>query len=286
MTAQRHHSITRRSPGKLEPVKVIDETIGRYGQEIARGDVPGGPSTSQTIMVPSLQRLLSFVPRAEPPDAYRSAIIDENILGKQTLSARVWAFRQLRRFYGLDNQLLLFRALRDLWPADAAGQPLLSVLCALARDPVLRASAALILEAKDGDELAAGDFAAVIEKVFPKAYAESTLRTTSQNLASSWSQSGHLHQEKATRKTRCRTVCTPATIAYALLLGHLQGRRGQPLFETIWTRVLDQPPSHLVDLAATASQLGMLEFRHAGGVVDVTFHELLRPFDGEQGQLS
>jgi hypothetical protein len=44
---------------------------------------------------------------------------------------------------------------------------------------------------------------------------------------------------------------------------------------------LDQPRSHLFDLAAVASQQGMLEMRQAGGVVDVTFHELLRPFDSQ-----
>jgi hypothetical protein len=29
----------------------------------------------------------------------------------------------------------------------------------------------------------------------------------------------------------------------------------------------------------------MLEFRNAGGVVDVTFYQLLRPFDDNQGTL-
>lgn len=265
---------------------MIDETIGHHAQEIVRGDVPGGPSTSQTIMVGSLQRLLSVVPPTGTSEEYRAAVIDANTLAKQTAGAREWAFRQLRRFYGLDPRLLLFRAIRDLWSADVAGQPLLAALCALARDPVLRASSAVILDAEYGAELAATDFADRIEEVFPGAYGGRTLRTTSQNLASSWHQSGHLHAEKATRKTRCRAVCTPATVAYALLLGHLQGGRGQPLFETIWARIIDQPASHLVDLAATASQNGMLEFRHAGGVVDVTFHQLLRPFDDdEQGQL-
>jgi hypothetical protein len=42
----------------------------------------------------------------------------------------------------------------------------------------------------------------------------------------------------------------------------------------------------MFDLAAAASQHGMLELRNAGGVVDVGFRELLRPFDhGGQGRL-
>ena len=55
--------------------------------------------------------------------------MDENVLGKATTSGREWAFRQLRRFYALDPQSLLFRALRDLWEYDPEGQPLLALLC-------------------------------------------------------------------------------------------------------------------------------------------------------------
>ena len=103
--------------------------------EIVRGDLPGGPSTSQTIMVSSLQRLLSLLPPGAPPEVYRSAVMEDNVLGKTTTGGREWAFRQLRRFYALDPRALLFRALRDLWLDDASGQPLLALLCATAREP-------------------------------------------------------------------------------------------------------------------------------------------------------
>jgi hypothetical protein len=211
--------------------------------------------------------------------------MDENVLGKQTAGGREWAFRQLRRFYGLNPELLLFRALRDLWTLEIAGQPLLAILCALARDPVLRASTAVILASELGADVGARDFDAAIEEAFPGAYSDSTRRTTAQKVASSWQQSGHLHAQTATRKTRCRAECTPAPVTYALLLGHLQGVRGPALFDTLWAQLLDKPTSHLFDLAATASQYGMLELRRAGGVVDVTFHELLRSFDRAQEKL-
>lgn len=253
--------------------------------EIVPGDVPGGPSTSQTIMVASLRRLLSMVPATAPPGAYRSAVMTDNILAKATSSGREWAFRQLRRFYALDPRSLLFRALRDLWEHDRAGQPLLAVLCAVARDPVLRTSALAILPAHPGDVVGLNDFETAIETAFPGAYKDNTRRTTAQKVASSWTQSGHLYAERPTRKIRTRARPTPAAVAYALLLGHLQGARGRHLFETLWAQILDQPTSHLFDLAATASQSGMLEFRSAGGVVDITFHHLLRPFDEPQGML-
>src|SRR6266536_552678 len=253
--------------------------------EIVSGDVPGGPSTSQTIMVSSLERLLAIVPSDSPPASYRAAVIDENVLGKQTVSGREWAFRQLRRFYALNPQSLLFRALRDLWDHDKASQPLLALLCALARDPVLRASASVSVATEPGQSVTSADFEAAIEATFPSASKEITRRTTAQKVASSWDQSGHLHQERPGSKIRTRVCPTPTAVTYALMLGYLEGARGQSLFKTLWTSVLDQPISQLMDLTATASQAGLLEFRSAGGIVDVTFHGLLRPFVEGQGAL-
>lgn len=260
-----------------EPMPITDDAT-----EIVRGDVPGGPSTSQTIMISSLQRLLSLLPPDASADSYRAAVMQENVLGKRTASGREWAFRQLRRFYALDNSSLLFRALRDLWADEPSGQPLLALLCALARDPVLRASASVILSAEPGEVVGPPNFDSAIEAAFPGTYKDNTRRTTAQKVASSWNQSGHLFAEKPTRKVRAHVHPTPASVAYALLLGHIQGGRGQGLFETVWVHVLDQPKSHLVDLAASASKRGMLEFRHSGGVIEVTFHQLLRPFDGDR----
>lgn len=232
-------------------------------------------------MVASLGALFELLPATAPPDAYRSAVLEDNLLGKRTAGAREWAFRQLRRFYGLDPALLLFRALRDLWTDDPAGRPLLAVLCALARDPVLRASASMVVATEVGTVLGPEDFEKVVDDAFPGAYRVSTRRATAQKLASSWHQAGHLLAETPTRKVRARATCSPAPLAYALLLGHLQGGRGAALFGTLWAAVLDQPRSRLLDLAVTASQRGLIEFRHAGGVVEVGFRGLLRPFEDE-----
>lgn len=255
----------------------------RFPVEIVPGDQPGGPSTSQTIMVASLGSLFELLPADAPPNAYRFAVLDDNALGKRTAGAREWAFRQLRRFYGLDPSLLLFRALRDLWPADdPTGRSLLAMLCAMARDPVLRASAPVIVATDVGAVVTPEDFEKRVDTAFPGAYGASTRRATAQKLASSWHQSGHLIADTRTRKMRTRVAPSPASLAYALLLGHLQGVRGEGLFGTPWAAVLDQPRSRLLDLAVTASQRGLLELRHGGGVVEVGFRGLLRPF-GEAG---
>lgn len=211
------------------------------------------------------------------------AVLDGNVLGLDTDSGRSWRFQTLRRLYFLRPDSILFRALRDLWPDEAEARPLLAGLCAMATDTAFRATADLIVRRSPGEELNAGDFAEVIEARYPEAYAESTKRTLARNAAGSWEQTSHLSslQGKTRTRLRIRAICRPADVAYAFLLGHLEGARGEGLFDTLWAKVLDVPRSHLPDLAFAASQRGMLEFRSAGGVTEVSFRELLRDVEGQ-----
>ena len=255
--------------------------------KIVSGHVSGGTNTSHTIVVSSLSALLDAVPHGAPSTAYEHAAIEANVLGKATDGSRRRTFRYLRELYLLRPDSLLFRALRDLWPLDPDARPLLAGLCAVARDSVLRASSTAIIHTRPGDRLTSADLADAVDKRFPDNYGAGTLAKVGRNTFSSWEQTGHLKSgDRAAVKVRTRAACRPADVAFALLLGHLTGARGQGLFETLWSRLLDQPLSHLLDLATTASQYGMLELRNAGGVIEVGFRELLRPFETEgQGRL-
>jgi hypothetical protein len=250
--------------------------------EIVPGDKSGGATTSHTIVVPALTHLLAAVdPRGEAA-AYEHAVLEDNVLGKETSGARHRTLRYLRELYLLRSDSVLFRSLRDLWPDDPDGQPLLAGLCALARDPVFRSTSSAVLAAEPGDELLSADLAEAAGTVFPSAYSAATLAKIGRNTLASWQQVGHLEVAAArTGKVRRRPTCTPATTAYALLLGQLQGVRGAALFDTLWARVLDRPREHLVDLAIVASQRSLIEFRHSGGVTEVRFAELLRPMEGQ-----
>lgn len=249
--------------------------------EIVPGDQSGGATTSHTIIIPALQLLLAEVGVQSEAADYERAVIDRNVLGKGTVESRRRTYRYLRELYLLRPDSILFRALRDVWTDDTTGQPLLAGLGALARDAVFRASSSVIFETDPGDEVKSADFAEAVENVFPSAYGEATLAKTGRNTFSSWEQTGHLHALARTDKVRSRPACTPATVAYALFLGHLEGVRGAALFDTIWARALDHPRSHLVELATLASQRSLIDFRHSGGVTDVGFTELLRPMEGK-----
>jgi len=249
--------------------------------EIAPTSRAGGATSSHTILVPALSRVLDSVEYRADPQAYEHAVVDDNVLGKSTAESRRRTLRYLKELYLLRPDSILFRALRDLWTDDPAGQPLLACLCALARDPLFRASAPAILGMAPGEIVTSTELAAAVDVAFPGHYNEATLAKIGRNTFSSWEQSGHLEAVARTRKIRQRAACTPATVAYALLLGQLEGVAGAALFETFWTRVLDWPSSHAVDLATLASQRMLIDFRQSGGVTEVGFSELLRPFEGQ-----
>jgi hypothetical protein len=245
--------------------------------EIVAGETSGGASTSHSILTGRLGALLDTVAADAAQAEYERAAIDENVIGSRTIGSRKRTFRYLKELYLLRPDSILFRGLRDLWSSDPPARPLLAGVCALARDSAFRASSSVILASVPNQTVSASDLALAVAETFPGHYSMATQAKIGRNTFSSWEQTGHLR--KAGRiKIRVRPACFPANVAYALLLGHLQGRRGPSLFETLWARVLDQPKSHLYDLTFAAAQRGFLQFRHAGGLVEVSFPELLRPF--------
>jgi hypothetical protein len=253
----------------------------RGSEEIIDVSVRKSAITSQSIGVPELGLLLDAVPEDAPTEAYAAAVLDDNVLGVERTSARENRLNTLQRLYQLRQDSVTFRALRDLWPLDEAARPLLAGLCAMTRDTVLRSTAPLVADLGLGDEVNTTAFAEAIDVGFPGAYRDNTLRTIASKASTSWQQTGHLADLRAGTRVRVEATCQPANVAYGLLLGHLQGHRGEALFETIWARMLDRPRSQLIDLAYTASQQGMLEFRSGGGVIEVGFSQLLRPTEGQ-----
>lgn len=253
----------------------------RGTEDIADDDARHGAITSHSLGITHLDQLLQSLPPEADALDYRRAVVDKNLLGLASESGRISRFNTLRRLYLLRPNSLLFRALQDLWVDDLEARPLLAALCAIATDTVLRASAIVITETSFCDNVASDDFAAAIEARYPGAYAPSTLEKAASNAYRSWEQSGHLGPAQGGRKRRKQATCRPANVAYALLLGHVEGHRGEALFQTRWTNILDQPCSGLDELALAASQRGMIEYRNAGGVIEVGFRELLRPMAGE-----
>ncbi len=250
--------------------KAIPELAARYGF-VLEGL---GAHSSRTIMLDELRLLLRSVPASGSIQSYRSAILEDNSLLKRTDSTRTESFRRLRELYGLRRHLVLFRALRDLWDYDPAAQPVLALLCATARDPMLRATAGAILGAHLGDPVTPEMIASTVNTQYPGRLNTTTLANIGRHAASSWTQSGHLYGRS--HKARVAARSTPASVTYALLLGFLCGDRGEGLFHTDWAHLLDTPLDSLHEQAFLASQQGWLEYRHAGAVTEIGFSYLLR----------
>jgi hypothetical protein len=207
-------------------------------------------------------------------DDYRDAVLTENVMLKPTESARYEGFRRIKQLYGLDQRNIVFRTLRTLWDQDSGGQPVLALLCAVARDPLLRASVDAVINMPPGTTVTAPFFEQIIHEVYPDRLTGKTLASVGQNIASSWTQSGHFTGR--TQKTRKLIQPGPIITTYALFLAYLCEIRGDALFDSAWLGLLDTPKHILYEQAQQASQLGWLEYRHSGAITEITFRHFLK----------
>ena len=237
---------------------------------------PTGTHLSSTIKLEDIRNLLTYLPasQATTKEDYREAVIEHNVLGKPTVGARRTAFERLRELYGLDPNLLVFRSLLDLWKEDEAAQPEIALLCSTARDPILREITPFLLQLPVGAQVTTQSISEEAESRFPGKFLPSSRDRLGRNAAASWRKAGLLSGGKV--KLRARPSGRPTSVAYALLLGDLCGKRGQRLFSTLWSSILSAPIHELTDLAITASQQGWIEYRASGNVVEVSFRHLMR----------
>lgn len=181
--------------------------------------------TSRTIMLEDLEALFAYVDQADADkEKFRHAIEAENCLGKRSVKTRTLTYRHLSELYALDPAILLFRALRFFWDRDPAGRPLLALLCAYARDSLLRMSSSFILKHPEGAAITREALEACIEENAPDRFSPATLKSTAQNLNSSWTKSGHLSGRQ--RKIRSRAIATPGSVAYVFVAGISHRRSG------------------------------------------------------------
>ncbi|HBI14528.1 MAG TPA: hypothetical protein DDY20_03265 [Desulfobulbaceae bacterium] len=234
----------------------------------------GSPHVSRTIMLSELSALLEYV---NPVDASRAtyirAIVEENCLAKRTDKNRIISKRYLLELYSLDPNVLLFRALLYFWRRDSVSRPLIALLCAYARDPLLRASAKYVLPLPEGSSVTRQTMEGFLENLEPGRYSPGKLASNAKNLNSSWTQTGHLAGR--TMKTRARAVPTAGSLSYALLLSYLTGARGRALFSSEYVKLLDCSYEKAVELAEEASRKGWIVFKRVGDVIEVLFPNLI-----------
>ena len=183
------------------------------------------------------------------------------------MATRRLSSQRLSELYGLSPKIPLFRVLRRLWTIDVENQPRLALLAAIARDPLLAASASSVISLAPGTEFQREPMKASLRAAVGDRLSDATLEKVCRNAASSWTQTGHL--EGRTLKKRRSVAASPATAAFALYLGRAGGYRGMDAFTSAWFRVLDCDPPKARHHALEAKRLGLINLRLAGEVVEL-----------------
>jgi hypothetical protein len=246
----------------------------RFGMKFSTG----GVHQRRTMMLNEISTLIKFNdPRSPSLNDYKTAAIESNILGKKTATTRRETFKHLKELYLLSGTFKLFQVYRYLMLLDPESAPLLSFLAAWSRDPTLRVSTDVVLDARAGAEVPTGQIRSAIELAFPGRLAETTIRATSIHIASTWTQSSHLVGK--VRKIRQIVQPRPAVVTFALYLARATGIDGERLFSSIWCRLLDLSSTQAREIAVRAHREGLLTMKALGSTVEITFPR----FDNDHG---
>jgi hypothetical protein len=226
------------------------------------------------MMLEELVTLLAYVnmPNAAKSDYFR-AICNENCLGKRSGKTRALTYQHLAQLYSLNHDTVIFRALLYFWQRDISGQPLLAMMCAYARDSTFRSTAPFILKFSKGATITRQALEEFIDSQAPGRFSKATLKSTAQNINSTWTKSGHLSGRA--RKIRAQAHPTGSSVSYALLLGYLSGIRGRALFQTEYAKLLDCSFERAIELAEEASRRGWIILKRVGDVIEVLFPNLI-----------
>lgn len=230
----------------------------------------GGAHISRTMMLAELEAVLTAVPAGSNAEDYRAAILGRNVLAKTTDSTRKKTLRHMRELYALDEAVPIFGLLRKLQAVDrGASLPLLAIQVAWSRDPLLRATTRPVLDAAAGDRVERVSLVQAFEAVFPNQYSAATLKTATQNAASSWTQAGHL--SGVVKKVRQQVKPTTVAVTMALFLGRIAGHHGADVFTCPWVRLLDLGADRARAMSMEAHRAGLLNLRAVGDVIDLSF---------------
>jgi hypothetical protein len=218
-----------------------------------------GTHSSRTIMLDELSLLANS---CHFRGDVTKAILEDNVLGKSTSSGRALTLQRLKELYSFDPSSPIFRVFAGLYHRDPTALPQLALLVAMARDPLLRASARPIVGLAPGSELTREALRNAIGAVVGGRMNEAVLDKVVRNTASSWTKTGHLVGRMIKRRARIRPNAT--AFAFALWLAHKAGFAGADLFENAWINALDIEHAAARSLAERAHAAGLITFRFIG----------------------
>jgi len=227
-------------------------------------------------MLKEFEALIAAVPPDAGAEAYRQAILDDNVLHKATASNREKTFKFLRRLYALDPVICLFRELRRLYRFAAEDYRLLVGLLAMAREPILRECLGSVLAVPIGGSIGRQHFEDWMRNHAPGQYSESMYVSFSHNLYGSFYQFGYLGESVGKARSRFRPKVGIASATYAAFFDWLHGMSGVSLLQGPYSKALDLGIDEHIALLTAAGRQGLLKAAYSGGVLELGFPGFLK----------
>ena len=221
-------------------------------------------------MFSELEKVMSF---SLESGQYLDAMAD-NVFGKKSSDGVKQTKGFLKRLYSFDSQYPPFAAFMYFWKMSEPNEkPLIAFLYAVNQDNLLAESVQVLQNVKLGTKVAVEHFEEIVEKYHPNQYAANTLRSTAQNLASSWKQAGFI--EGKVKNIRIQPEITYRTACFAFLLAYLNGDRGDFIWNNIGVNALCLHESKLRALAIECAKNDLMQYQYAGSVTAINFTNLL-----------
>lgn len=227
--------------------------------------------TSRTIMFAEFQKTMDY---AVDNDLYEESL-EQNIVGKKSAGGLKKTKGYLKALYSFDLNDNGFLALKYCWKlAEEEDKPLLAFLFALNNDELLSQSISVVAETDLYKKVTIEALEDNIQRYHPNRYSAATLRSTAQNIASSWKQAGFI--EGKVKNIRKQPTISTLVGSFAFLLAFLKGYRGELILTDKVTQALLLSETKLRELATDAARKDLIQYQHAGDVTAFSFSSFIQ----------
>lgn len=227
--------------------------------------------TSRTIMSAELIEVMDF----PKEDLGFHEIMANNVFNKRTESSKKKTIIYLTQLYSFKEDDLKFKCLEDYWnKVEDKEKPLLALLFATSKDYLIQESVDFVKSVKHNNKACIEEFEANIAHYHPNRFSPKTLRSVSQNVASSWKQAGYVLGK--VKNIRTQSIPSCFTTAFAFLMAYLDDLRGDYLFDHPSVKALDASKEEVLNLIKAASDRELLNYNRSGASIVISFDKYLK----------
>lgn len=233
-------------------------------------DNPKTIHTSRTIMSAELTEVMDF------PKEHLNyfEIMADNVFNKKTESSKKKTINYLTQLYSFSKEDAKFLCIENYWnKVENKEKPLLALILATSKDYLIKESVDFVKSVKHNNKASIEEFESNIVHYHPNRFSPKTLRSVSQNVASSWKQAGYV----LGKVKNIRTECPPSyfTVAFAFLMAYLDDLRGDYLFDHHSVKALDATKEEILNLIKAASDRELLNYNRSGASIVISFDKYL-----------